>query len=385
MKRLVLITLTIGGTLLGIALLWIFAPALALFVGSLALSAALRPLVQRLETRRIGRGTAILLCYGVLLGALGLFLFFGGLNIVTDATGVAERLPRAYGELRARLAAGNTLERDIALGLPEELSGLLNGAPGSGLLSSDTVLVLAGDLMTDIAFLLALLSLAFYWLSEVTRFERLWLSLLPVDLRVRARDIWRNTEAAVGAYIRTTVMATVLAGLWLYLLFAAFRLPFATSVALAGGLSHLVPRIGPALALLPAVAIALSVSPQAAVVVLLGGAIIQIVIHHLSEHLMRSQAIKVNPLLQVLLLLALIELGGVWAMVFAPPLAALVQVLYANLIGGSAATQPGSAFEILCERLEQIRSVVSPESKELGNALQRSDDLIDQARKLLKS
>jgi predicted PurR-regulated permease PerM len=49
MKRLAQITLTIGATLLAIALLWVFQPTLAMFGGSLATTAALRPLVQRLE------------------------------------------------------------------------------------------------------------------------------------------------------------------------------------------------------------------------------------------------------------------------------------------------------------------------------------------------
>lgn len=385
MRRLIQITLTIGATLLGIALLWVFAPAVALFGGSLALSAALRPLVQRLEDRGLGRGVAILACYIAVLGILGLFIALGGLNVAAEFNVAAEQIPHSYDALRARLAGGSPLEQDLARGLPDHLTGLLAGDSASqGIVSSDVVLGLVGNFFADAVFLLGALSLAFYWLTEATRFERLWLSLLPVDLRVRARDIWRNTETAVGAYIRTTVIATLLAGLWLYLLFSAFRLPFPATVALLGGLSHLVPRVGPALALIPAVLIALTVSPTAAAVVLVGGAIIQIVIHHLAELLMRSQAIKVNPLLQVLLLLALTELGGVWAMVFAPPLAALVQVLYANLVAASTTTSQTSVFELLSDRLDQLRESVPPDNKELGSALQRSDDLIGQVRQLLK-
>lgn len=385
MKRLIQITLTIGATLLGIVLLWVFASAVALFGGSLAISAALRPLVQRLEERGLGRGTAILACYIAVLGLLGLFFALGGLNVAAEVNVSAEQIPRSYDALRTRLAGGSALEQDLARGLPEDVSTLFSSdAAGPALVSSNVLLGLVGNLFSDAVFLLGALSLAFYWLTESTRFERLWLSFLPVDLRIRARDIWRNTETAVGAYIRTTVIATLLAGLWLYLLFSAFRLPFPATVALLGGLSHLVPRVGPALALIPAVLVALTVSPTAAAVVLLGGAIIQIVIHHLAELLMRSQAIKVNPLLQVLLLLALVELGGVWAMVFAPPLAALVQVLYANLVAASTSTSQTGVFELLCERLERLRSDVAPDNKELGSALQRSDDLISQARQLLK-
>lgn len=50
-SKIVTVALTIGATLLAIGLLWVFQPTLALFGGSLALSAALRPLVQRLEAR----------------------------------------------------------------------------------------------------------------------------------------------------------------------------------------------------------------------------------------------------------------------------------------------------------------------------------------------
>ena len=54
-------------TLLGLVLLWVFREALALFGGSLAISAALRPLVQRLEDRGVGRGLAILSWYLLIL------------------------------------------------------------------------------------------------------------------------------------------------------------------------------------------------------------------------------------------------------------------------------------------------------------------------------
>src|SRR5262245_21830223 len=69
MKRLVQITLTISATLLALLLVWVFQPTLALFGGSLAISAALRPLVQHLETRGIKRGWVILIWYMLVLVA----------------------------------------------------------------------------------------------------------------------------------------------------------------------------------------------------------------------------------------------------------------------------------------------------------------------------
>jgi len=71
----------------------------------------------------------------------------------------------------------------------------------------------AASAVNLLIFSFAALSLAYYWLIEAAHFERLWLSLLPVGTRVRAREIWRNAEGAVGAYIRSTVIAVAVSAL----------------------------------------------------------------------------------------------------------------------------------------------------------------------------
>src|SRR3954466_5549858 len=98
MKRLAQITLTIGATLLGLMLLWVFQPTLALFGGSLALSAALRPLVQRLEARGIARGWAILTLYLLILAGLTVGVLIYGVGVTGELSSAAEQLPQAYAQ-----------------------------------------------------------------------------------------------------------------------------------------------------------------------------------------------------------------------------------------------------------------------------------------------
>jgi predicted PurR-regulated permease PerM len=230
----------------------------------------------------------------------------------------------------------------------------------------------------------AALSLAYYWLIEAAHFERLWLSLLPVGARVRAREIWRNAEEAVGAYIRATVLAVAISALLLLALYRGAGIPLAYVLALLGGFSQIVPRLGPAFALLPAVLAALMLSPVHALVVLIVGGAIQVVTHKFAVRLMQQEALKVNPLLQVLLLLALAYLGGLWAMIFAPPLAALIQVLYASLLTSNTVTQQReSELELLAERLARLQASPDAERVEISSTLRRSDDLLSKARALL--
>lgn len=386
MKRLAIITLTICATLLCLFLVWVFRPVLWLFGGSLAISAALRPLVQRLETRGIGRGGGILIWYLVLLAGLVVGVLIFGLGVSSEVFSAAELLPRLYQETRdVWLREGSELQRTIARGLPNFADLLQDPAAGAGLsLLGGTLAGLASGVIGQLVFLIAVLCLAYYWLMEVTHFERLWLSLLPVGVRVRAREIWRNAEVAVGAYIRATVVAVSLASLLLLALYELVSLPFAATLALAGGLGHIVPRLGPAVALLLALLAAAMISPLEVVLVLIGGGAIQLLTHKFAVRSMQNEALKVNPLLQVLLLLALADLGGLWLMVFAPPLAALIQVLYASLLATTTDRRPQeSAFDLLIERLERLQGLADDDNLELKSTLRRSSDLINQAQALL--
>ena len=386
MKRLAQIALTAGVTLLVFVLLWVFQPTLAMFGGSLAISAALRPPVQRLESRGMKRGLAILLWYLLILAAVAIGVLVYGVGVVGEIGAAVEQLPRAYTALVERWQHGAALKQALARGLPrfEELAR--GGASGGGLATiGGTLLAMTGGAVSLLIFAFAAFSLAYYWLIEVAHFERLWLSLLPIGARIRARGIWRNAEIAVGAYIRTTLVAVAVSALLLLALFRLVSLPFATLLALLGGLSQIVPRLGPAAALLLAVAVAfLTLQPWQAAIVLALGASIHVGTHKLAVRSMKEEALKVNPLLQVLLLLALGYIGGLWAMIFAPPLAALIQVLHASMLATSTAAQPQeSAIELLTDRLDRIQASPDAGRVELASALRRSDELLKQARALL--
>ncbi len=86
----------------------------------------------------------------------------------------------------------------------------------------------------------------------------------------------------------------------------------------------------------------------------------------------------------MLLILALADIGGFLAIVFAPPLAALIQMLYANLVAANTAaqTQPG-AIDLLVERLKRLRAQAAPEQLELVSTIKRSDELLRQAREMV--
>ncbi|HEX5691529.1 MAG TPA: AI-2E family transporter, partial [Roseiflexaceae bacterium] len=359
-------------------------PTLALFGGSLALSAALRPLVMKLETRGMSRSMAILVWYVLILAGLAIGGFIYGAGLLDEVSVAAERLPRFYEETVAAWQNGGELQQMLARGLPDFMTLLQSMSDAGGLaLAGGAAMALASGLIGNLIFVIAVLSLAYYWLIEATHFERLWLSLLPVNTRVRARDIWRNTESAVGAYIRSTVVAVTVSGLLLLVVFTFAGLPFRSLLALVGAFAHIVPSLGPALGLLPAILVGLATSPLEGLIVLVGGGIVQIIAREIARRMLKAQAVKVNPLLQVLLILALADVAGFASIVFGPPLAAMLQVLYANILASSSTQVRESALDPLFERLKRVREQTTPDSRELSSILRRSDDLMRQASDIL--
>lgn len=388
MKRLVRITLTIGATLLALGLLWVFQPTLVLFGGSLAISAALRPLVQQLESRGLSRSRAILIWYLLLIVGLGIGVVLYGVGIADEVSSGADALPRTYSNLLASWQQGTSIQRTIASNLPQFdvlMQSLVSGEGASAV--GGTLLGLSSNLASWLLFAFAVLSLAYYWLIEAAHFERLWLSFLPINTRVQARTLWRNAEVAVGAYIRSTTLAIAIAALLLLTLYRLVQLPFATLLALLGGFSQLVPRLGPVASVILAFGMAFVTLPLwQALLILVGGIVIQYATHVFAERAMQADAFKVNAFLQVVVLLALAELGGIWSLIYAPPLAALIQVLFAGFTSTSTVVQAQeSMIDILRNRLDRLKEMPEAERLDVLSTIRRSDALLNDVSAALEN
>ena len=94
------------------------------------------------------------------------------------------------------------------------------------------------------------LFLSIYWSINQIHFERLWLSLLPSEQRKQARGVWRTIEPNLGAYIRSEIVQSLLAGLLLGLGYWLLGSQYPILMALIGALAWLIPLVGAPLAVI---------------------------------------------------------------------------------------------------------------------------------------
>lgn len=122
-------------------------------------------------------------------------------------------------------------------------------------------------------------------------------------------------------------MIGIVTGVGLYLLGVKFFLV----LGLIAAITELIPFIGPLIGAIPAVIVALLVSPALAVKVTVFYVVLQSLGAYVLVPKLMGNKLDLHPLTILLALLILGNLIGVWGIFFAAPITAILKVLYLEL------------------------------------------------------
>lgn len=328
---------------------------------SIIFAAALRAPMLRLERQVRSRSGAILLLYALIFVVLvgGIYTF--SRPLANEITKASARFPFLYDNLLRRWqASGDGWQATAAQSLP----------------STDEIIATIGENGTVIAYQLAgftynifnililavaILTLTFYWLVDEDRFARLWLSLLPVQQRTVARQVWFEIEGRVGLFVRSeaTQFLVTLVVLWTGL--TLIGVPYVALWALYAAVAQLLPWIGVPLMLVPLIPMAFAepwlVTLAAALLVLAVGVMLEYGI----EPWFGTYGI-IHPIVSVVALMMLGEVAGIVGMLIALPLAATIQTLLNQILqivsSPRAMTQSvtSTQVQLLQDRIDELQT-----------------------------
>jgi predicted PurR-regulated permease PerM len=390
-RRVAIHTAVILGTLAVVFLLYEFRLALILFILSLAVAAATRPYVEFLTTRGVKRTLAIMLVYLLFLAFLAMLFVIGGGQMLRELQVLADSLAQTYDQIWTQWPEGTAFQQLVARQLPapadlyasfslEQENSLLQGLLGFTMGSA----ALIGNLVT-------VLILSLYWSIDRVHFERLWLSVLPVESRARSRDIWRDIEHDFGAYVRSEVLQSIFAGILIGVGLKLMGVKYFALLGLFAALAWLIPWLGGVLAVVPVTLTALSQSLGLGIF----ATVYAIAVLFFLEFYMEQRFIRrsqYSSLLSILLILALIEPFGLVGFIVAPPLAAAIQLLFRYNLAARQTSESQLDEERLTTlraRLEDIRKLAETSSEPLEpqtlNLLERLENLIERSDSAVKS
>lgn len=393
MKRIAWITALVLGTITVLLILWQFHQALFIFLLSLATSAAIRPIINNLIKRGVKPGLALIFTYLTLLVLVGGLFVLISRSLLTDLEQLTNNLTTGYEQiLQDWPESENQILKMVVAQLPpaEKLFEALSGEEGQAALQG--MIGTASSLAGFFSQLVIILILSIYWSVDRVHFERLWLSLIPVEQRTRARAAWRAVEDGVGDYIIGEVVQSYLVVLILWLGFTWIGLPQPALLALLSALAWFIPWIGAVLAIIPVIVVGFSINVGIALAA--GGfTIITLILMELYIQPRFFARQRFNSLLLVLVVIMMAQVAGIIGLVIAPVIVVALQIgiqyllaeretrLHAELVNEEF-VQLHASLEDIQNRLRLQNQESAPEMLSL---LERLQGLMDQTTDYLQT
>ncbi|MBI2019167.1 AI-2E family transporter [Candidatus Daviesbacteria bacterium] len=292
-------------------LLWILFHILdiiLLFFVAFILMSALHPLVERLMKWRVPKILAVLLVFFVTVGGLVGLIAAGLSPLISQTSNLMQRL----GETINSLLQANIVDQSV---IQQEITRF------SSQLVSATV-----DLFKNLISWISVVVIAIYMLFDREKIEE-YASSFFVGRQEQVKKLVQKIEDKLGAWLRGQVVLSAAVGVLVYIGLALLGVEFALPLAIIAGLLEVVPVIGPIIAAIPAVLIALTVSPLFAALV----AGLYLAVQQLENQIIVPQVMKravgLNPLLVILAVSVGGRLLGIAGALLAVPIAVVIQLI----------------------------------------------------------
>lgn len=331
MIRIIRYTVVVVVTLILLLLLWQFGVAIVLFLLSLAVAAALRPLINSLTGRKVPKRLALGIVYFLLIAAIASSLFLISQPMLAELQMASDDLVANYDHAKAEWPEhGSLFQKTIAEQLPPSADFYQALTSTGGIPVLTGVFSIAQNFFSILGQIALVIVLSLYWSADQFRFERFGLSLLPEEHHVKALHIWRSVESGVGAYLRSELIQSVLAGVLLWLGYSVLGIRYPVLLALWGSIVRLIPWFGAVIAVLPALFIGIGISSLLGILATVYTVGVLLALKLLIEPRFFPRS-RYSSLLIVLFVIALAQAFGFIGVVLAPPLAVAIQILFQHL------------------------------------------------------
>ncbi|KKR80472.1 MAG: hypothetical protein UU29_C0012G0026 [Candidatus Daviesbacteria bacterium GW2011_GWA2_40_9] len=302
-----------AGFLLLLWVLFLILDIILLIFLAFILMSALAPLVERLAKWKIPRPLAIALIFILVIGSFSSLIAVGLTPLLNQTSSLTQRLAEAT----SSLLQTNFIDQSIVRQEFSEFSRRI----------IDFILSFFGNL---IAFATVVV-LTFYLLLDREKIENLVASFFA-GRQQQVGKLIGKLEEKLGAWLRGQLFLSVLVGVFYYVGLVLLGVEFALPLAILGALLEVVPVIGPIIAAIPAILIALTTSPfLAAIVAGLYFAIQQIESHVVVPQVMK-RAVGLNPILVILAVTIGGRLLGIGGALLAVPIAVVIQVILSEVL-----------------------------------------------------
>jgi predicted PurR-regulated permease PerM len=262
---------------------------------------------------------------------LGLLLVIGlggwamAPQIAEQSTELAKQIPQSLQRLRQMVESKPLLAR-IAADLPDvkQLIGSMQQfVPNAG--------IFFGGVLGAIGNVAIILFVGIYFALSPRQYKRGIVKLVPQDKRERAVQVLDDIGDTLARWLIGKSLSMLIVGIATAGGLTLLGVPLGLILGIIAGLLDFIPYIGPIMAGVPAVLIALSISPDLALYTVLLFLGIQTIEGYVLQPLVEARAVEIPPALTIVMQLVFGSLFGFAGIALATPLTAMLMVLINKL------------------------------------------------------
>ncbi|WP_339388346.1 AI-2E family transporter [Vibrio caribbeanicus] len=320
--------------LFGFIVIYFFGNLIAPLLVALVLAYLLEWPVVQLSRLSLPRTLAVIL---VILGFTSIMLvaIFGLVPTIWEQVGnLINDVPNMYVGLQSVIA--ELPRRYPELEHFQIIESLVSNAKNQVIGVGETVvkgsLASLVSLATLGVYLILVPLLVFFLLKDKQQLVQMASGFLPRNRRL-ATKVWDEMNEQISNYIRGKVMEILIVGTVSYVTFAVLDLRYSVLLAVAVGLSVLIPYIGAAAVTVPVAIVGLFQWGLTSDFywLLAAYAIIQALDGNVLVPVLFSEAVNLHPVAIIVAVLVFGGLWGFWGVFFAIPLATLVKAVWSAL------------------------------------------------------
>ena len=311
--------------LLLLTLLYIVRDIVMALIFAVIIASAIEPAVIWLKERRVPRILGVVIIY-LVVGAL----FFLGVYLVVpllldEFRDVSFTVPALQEQLFGGLSGTNLPFAPLfgESNLQSFLEGPLTYLQGL----SQGIFTFTSAVFGGIFSFIMIIVLSFYLLAQEKGIENFLRMVTPVTYESYVLDLWQRSQRKLGQWFRAQMLLGAIVGVLIFFGLTFLGVEHALIFAAIAAVFEIIPIAGPILAAVPAVAIAFLDSSLLGILTILLYVLIQQLESHIIVPVVIRKAIGISPLVVLLALLVGAKIGGVFGIILAVPIAAILTEL----------------------------------------------------------
>jgi predicted PurR-regulated permease PerM len=300
-------------------LVWYLFDVVLIAMGAILLAVLLEVGAEPFGWIRLPRPIALVLSALVIICVVGGAIYLFGRGVASELQEVIRRVESAKGTIDAAL-------RGSGLG-----KMILHNAQGANIPVTKYLGQIFGGGISFLASVVVMIFAGIYLAAQPSLYQRGLGLLFPLPWRVNANQTIEYIAGALRLWLLGQLIQMVIIGVLSGFAVWLIGLPSPLALGVIAGVAEFVPYLGPILAAIPAILVAITVNMQAVLWTLFAYVLIHQVEGHLVMPLIQRRMVYISPALMLLSIVTISFLFGPLAIVFAAPMTVVLFVIVTKL------------------------------------------------------